>query len=60
MQAPRSVTTTGRGKPQPQHVHRVANAHSHQRKSFWVKGLAGASSVVCPCIAVMGVVPSSV
>ena len=26
----------------------------HQRKSLCVKGLVGASSVVCPCIAVMG------
>lgn len=33
---------------------------AHQRKAFWVKGLAGASSVVCPCIAVMGMGPSSV
>jgi hypothetical protein len=28
--------------------------HSHQRESFCVKRLAGASSVVCPCIAVWG------
>ena len=27
---------------------------AHQRESFCVKLLAGASSVVCPCIAVMG------
>jgi hypothetical protein len=33
----------------------------YQRKWFCVKLLVGASSVVCPCIAVMGVVlPSSV
>jgi hypothetical protein len=32
---------------------------SHQRESFCVKLLAGASSVVLPCIAVMGVVPAA-
>ena len=32
---------------------------AHQRKSFCVKGLVGASSVVCPCIAVMGLVPAA-
>ena len=31
----------------------------HIRKSFRVKGLAGASSVVCPCIAVMGWIPAA-
>jgi hypothetical protein len=38
----------------------LSEATGHQRKSFCVKGLVGASSVVCPCIAVMGLVPSSV
>jgi hypothetical protein len=38
----------------------TAQPTGHQRKSFCVKGLVGASSVVCPCIAVMGLVPSSV
>jgi hypothetical protein len=32
---------------------------SHQRKSVCVKGLVGASSVVCPCIAVMGLGPTA-
>ena len=33
----------------------------HQRKSVCVKVLVGASTVVCPCIAVMGLVlPNSV
>ena len=32
-------------------------ASAHQRKSFCVKGLVGASSVVCPCIAVTGMIP---
>ena len=32
---------------------------AHQRKAFWVKPSVGASSVVCPCIAVMGVVPAA-
>ncbi len=31
----------------------------HQRKSFWVKPLVGASSVVWPCIAVMGMFPAA-
>jgi hypothetical protein len=30
------------------------NTPAHQRKSFRVKSLVGASAVVCPCIAVMG------
>jgi hypothetical protein len=32
---------------------------THQRKAFSVKPLAGASSVVSPCIAVMGLVPAA-
>jgi hypothetical protein len=32
----------------------------HQRKEFCVKDLAGAALVVCPCIAVIGLVPYSV
>jgi hypothetical protein len=32
---------------------------AHQRESFWVKPLVGASSVVCPCIAVMGLGPAA-
>jgi hypothetical protein len=32
----------------------------HQRKAICVKDLVGASSVVCPCIAVIGLVPNSV
>jgi hypothetical protein len=28
--------------------------HAHQRESFCVKGLLGASPVVCPCIAEWG------
>jgi hypothetical protein len=40
------------------HAQRATSAH--QRKSFCVKGLrVGASSVVCPCIAVMGLVPAA-
>jgi len=36
---------------------RNEDATGHQRKSFCVKGLVGASSVVCPCIAVTGMFP---
>src|SRR5215471_14634510 len=32
---------------------------AHQRESVCVKLLAGASSVVCPCIAVTGLVPAA-
>ena len=32
----------------------------HQRKAICVKDLVGASSVVRPCIAVIGLVPNSV
>ena len=32
---------------------------AHQRESFCVKLPAGARSVVCPCIAVMGLVPAA-
>jgi hypothetical protein len=32
---------------------------AHQRKSVCVKGLVGAASVVCPCIAVMGLMPTA-
>jgi hypothetical protein len=32
----------------------------HQRKEICVKDLVGAASVVCPCIAVIGLVPCSV
>ena len=32
---------------------------AHQRKAFCVKRLVGASSVVSPCIAVMGLVPAA-
>jgi hypothetical protein len=38
----------------------AGKAAAHQRKSFCVKLLVGASAVVCPCIAVMGLVPSNV
>src|SRR5664279_2407997 len=38
---------------------RRSTSPAHQRKSFWVKLLIGASSVVCPCIAVMGLVPAA-
>ncbi len=37
----------------------IASALAHQRESFCVKPLAGASSVVCPCIAVMGLGPAA-
>jgi hypothetical protein len=37
----------------------VIMACSHQRKAFVVKRLVGASSVVCPRIAVMGLVPAA-
>jgi hypothetical protein len=33
---------------------------AHQRKAVCAKGLAGAASVVGPCIAVIGLVPGSV
>ena len=39
--------------------HAVPRTHAHQRESFCVKRLVGASSVVCPCIAVMGLVPAA-
>jgi hypothetical protein len=47
----------GRHLPRDSLFHQTS---AHQRKSFWVKRLVGASSVVCPCMAVMGMVPSSV
>ena len=31
----------------------------HQRKSFCVKLLVGAPAIVCPCIAMMGLVPAA-
>jgi hypothetical protein len=33
---------------------------AHQRKAVCVKHLVGASPVVCPCIAVIGLLPCSV
>ena len=48
--------------PTPLHNHpspQCADASGHQRESFCVKRLAGASSVVCPCIAVTGLVPAA-
>jgi hypothetical protein len=39
---------------------RASPASAHQRKSVCVKRLVGASAVVCPCIAVMGLGPNSV
>jgi hypothetical protein len=41
-------SVTGFGPPA------VVGGTVHQRKSFCVKGLVGASSVVCPCIAEWG------
>jgi hypothetical protein len=38
---------------------RVSEAPSHARESFCVKLPAGARPVVCPCIAVMGLVPAA-